>query len=162
MLRTVCVSLSIFLLDFFTKFWVMHHLPEMYSYSVYPFGGIGVFRSSWLTISLVHATNTGAAWGLLAHWKVFLLCIRISICLGLCFYLFFMQPPKILRLPLAGILAGALGNIFDFALYGHVIDMIYCIFFRYSYPVFNIADSAIFCCVVYLFFLSFRKKLGRV
>lgn len=160
MRRALLCFFSIFFLDFVSKFWVVHHLPEMYAYPMYPFGGIGLLQSAPLTLSLVHATNTGAAWGFLAEWKVLLLSIRLMICACLFVYLIVWRPQTKFQLPLVGILAGALCNIFDFAIYGHVIDMIYCIFFRCSYPVFNVADSAIFCSVVYLFFLSMKKKGG--
>lgn len=45
---------------------------------------------------------------------------------------------------LALILGGALGNLIDRVLYGHVIDFIQVYFGSYAYPAFNIADSAIF------------------
>ena len=41
------------------------------------------------------------------------------------------------------ILAGAVGNLIDRVLYGHVIDFIHLHYDRWHYPVFNIADSAI-------------------
>lgn len=95
-------------------------------------------------------TNTGTAWGLFANYQVALLLLRILIVGGILAYLLFFRPAKYLRLPLFAIVAGALGNILDFFLYGHVIDMIYFIFYQYSYPIFNIADSAIFLAIAYL------------
>ena len=64
-------------------------------------------------------------------------------------------------MPLTCIAAGALGNILDFFLYGHVIDMFYLIFYKYSYPIFNVADSAIFLSVMYLLFTSKKIKFRR-
>ncbi len=101
-------------------------------------------------------TNTGTAWGLFSNFQIPLLIVRILIICGLLGYLLFFRPAKYLRLPLFIIAAGALGNILDFFLYGHVIDMFYFIFYKYSYPIFNIAYSAIFCSIVYL--ILFPKK----
>jgi len=144
--------------DFCTKYWVVHHLPIMQAYAEYPFGGIGLFQSSLITCSIVHTINKGAAWGLFSHFQEVLLIFRIAITIALLGYVLFLKPARHLQMPLILIAAGALGNILDYFLYGHVIDMVYCIFYRYSYPVFNIADSAIFCSVAYLFISSHFQK----
>lgn len=41
------------------------------------------------------------------------------------------------------ILAGALGNLYDRVVYGHVVDFIVVHYQEYAWPAFNIADSAI-------------------
>ncbi len=41
------------------------------------------------------------------------------------------------------VLGGALGNLIDRLLHGHVIDFIHLHYDRWHYPVFNLADSAI-------------------
>jgi len=41
------------------------------------------------------------------------------------------------------ILGGALGNLIDRTIYGHVIDFIDVYYQQYHWPAFNIADSAI-------------------
>jgi signal peptidase II len=56
------------------------------------------------------------------------------------------------------ILAGAVGNVFDCIVYGHVIDMFCFIFWGYIYPVFNIADAAIFCGILMLLLETTRSK----
>ncbi len=142
-----------------TKHWVVHHLPLIEPFAGYPFGGIGLLKSPLITLSIVHTTNTGAAWSLFSNFPSLLLFVRLVITLGLIAYLLFFEPPKQLKVPLTFVAAGALGNIIDFYLYGHVVDMIYCIFYRYSYPIFNIADSVIFCSVAYLLISTvWRKK----
>ncbi len=147
----------IFSLDFLTKAWVAHKLPLIQPYLGYPFGGIGVIDTSLLKFSIVHTTNTGTAWGMLASYQGALLFFRILITGGIICYLLFFKTPKELIIPFTCIVAGATGNILDFFVYGHVIDMFYFIFYRYSYPVFNIADAAIFCSIVYLLLNS--KKI---
>jgi signal peptidase II len=53
---------------------------------------------------------------------------------------------------------GALGNLWDRFNYGHVIDFIQVYVSHYSWPVFNIADSAICVGAVMLFIDALRKK----
>ena len=48
-----------------------------------------------------------------------------------------------LTIGLALVLGGALGNVIDRALYGHVIDFILVHWESHDFPVFNVADSAI-------------------
>lgn len=128
-------------------------LPE------YPYGGIGVF-SNFLGIefSLVHATNRGAAWGIFADWQMGLLILRILMILILLGYALFFNQRRILSFPLALIIAGATGNVLDFFLYGHVIDMFHFVFWHYDYPVFNVADSAIFVGIAWFIFDSLRQQ----
>ncbi len=157
-MRKFVVFALILFADFTSKYWVAHHLPLIQPFYGFPFGGIEVLETSLLKISVVHTTNTGTAWGLFSNFQGFLLFVRIAITGGILGYLTLAKPPKYLQMPLAIIAAGALGNIVDFFVYGHVIDMFYFIFHKYSYPIFNVADSAIFCSVAYLFFTSKKSK----
>jgi signal peptidase II len=112
-----------------------------------PFGmghEVVVFHFFGIDCSLTHAINTGAAWGSFASMPHFLVCIRIILILGLIAYLALSTTlPACFRLPFILIASGALANVLDFFLYGHVIDMIHFVFWGYDYPVFNVADSAI-------------------
>ncbi|NGX26848.1 MAG: Lipoprotein signal peptidase [Chlamydiae bacterium] len=160
-MRKVAIFLLILFFDFSTKYWVAHNLPLIQPYLGYPFGGIGILDTTLLKISIVHATNTGTAWGFFANYQTLLLFFRILITAGIIAYLFFFKPPKRLRMPLTCIVAGAVGNIVDFFLYGHVIDMFYLIFYKYSYPIFNVADSAILLSVLYIVFTSKKNQFRR-
>jgi len=160
-LRKLVVFILILFFDFCTKYWVAHHLPIIQPYMGFPFGGIGVLNTDFLKISIVHTTNTGTAWGFLSNYQGLLLVFRMLITGSILVYLLFFKPPKRLYMPLACIAAGATGNILDFFFYGHVIDMIYFIFYKYSYPIFNVADSAIFLSVLYLLFTSKKIKFKR-
>lgn len=123
-----------------------------YSTSLYPYGGVSVFKNFFgIEFSLVHATNTGAAWSIFADHGSLLLYLRIVLIAGL-IYFYFKEKTSYLKFPIALIIAGAFGNILDIFFYGHVIDMFYFVFWGYSYPVFNIADSAI-CVGVFLYIL---------
>jgi signal peptidase II len=51
--------------------------------------------------------------------------------------------PPIVSAAFALIMGGAAGNLFDRVVRGRVVDFIYFHYYAWSYPVFNIADSAI-------------------
>ncbi|MCX5714007.1 MAG: signal peptidase II [Candidatus Omnitrophica bacterium] len=88
-------------------------------------------------LTLVH--NRGAAFGILQNQTLlFIITSLIAI------FLIYLNLKKAKAAPwqsisLAFILAGAIGNLFDRIIYGHVIDFLD---FR-VWPVFNVADSSI-------------------
>ena len=85
------------------------------------------------------STNTGAAFSMLSGQNSLLMWAGIII-VGIILYLYPKIPEK--KLPLTAfalITGGAIGNIIDRLMYGHVIDFISLTF----WPSFNIADSAI-------------------
>lgn len=66
---------------------------------------------------------------------------------------------KIQIMALSLVFGGALGNYIDRIRVRYVIDFLDFHFQNmYSWPAFNIADSAIVCGIVILFCLSFRKE----
>lgn len=140
-----------------TKFWVQEHLPLMADASyAYPYGGIGLFQNFFgIEGSIVHTTNSGAAWGFFSSFQVPLLYLRIALVVAIVVYLIVNRNKEPFLIPYALILAGAIGNILDFFFYGHVIDMMHFILFGWDYPVFNIADSAIFLGILLLLLSSF-------
>lgn len=152
-------ALFVFIADQLSKYWVQEHIPLVHSFFLYPYGGIPLFENFFGTEgSLVHAINYGAAWSLLADFQRPLFFFRIFFILGFLFYLFFYNQRKEWVVPSAILIAGAAGNVCDYFLYGHVIDMIHLVFWGYHYPVFNLADSAIFIGVTLLVFFSWRRE----
>lgn len=152
----IMMGLILIVLDQLTKALVYLYLPIMDSSLYwYPYGGIGIFKN-WggIEFSINHMTNTGAAWGILGNYQLPLIILRIGLILGLCFYLFYFNRHSLWQLPLVLIIAGALGNVLDFFIYGHVIDMLHFVIWGYDFPIFNIADSAISIGIASLFFLS--------
>jgi signal peptidase II len=106
--------------------------------------------------SLVYVRNPGAAFGLLASadsgWRdVFLISVSILAVAGL-LYLIRHTPAerKWERFAAAGVIGGALGNLYDRLVYGEVIDFIDVYLGNWHYPAFNVADSAITVGVVIL------------
>jgi signal peptidase II len=152
------VFFFVLVFDAFCKVWVYQSIEPMdyYEYT-YPYGGVDLF-SNFLGIegSLVYAKNTGAAWGLFAGYQIPLLVVRIAL-IGVLVVSFFSsnrQHP----IAMAMILAGAFGNILDYFFYGHVVDFFHFILWGWDYPVFNIADSAIFLGIASLCIDSFVKN----
>lgn len=142
----LAIVVSVLALDGGLKAYIHSAIPLIgTSVPFFPYGGIGVFHDWYgVNFSIVHVVNKGAAWGMLASLYQYLLAARIVIIGVLIGSLFFAKATGFRTLSFSLIIAGALGNVIDFFVYGHVIDMFYFTFGSYSYPVFNIADSAIF------------------
>jgi signal peptidase II len=134
--------------------------PAAASDPIYPYGGIAVFRE-WQGIDfcLVHVINRGAAWGLFASIQDYLLYARVAIIGGLITYLLFVKASLYRKWSLLLVSVGALGNVLDTFIYGHVLDMFCFTFWGYAYPVFNLADSAIF---VGISMLLFETLIGKI
>lgn len=157
-LMTFALSLIILTLDQWTKYLVHTNIPRMQLFPWYPYQGIGLFENVLgIEASIVHAINRGAAWGVLADYQIPLLILRICFVIGLISYVVFINDNSKRIIPLVLISTGALGNILDFFFYGHVVDMIHFVFWGYDYPVFNLADSAIFIGVFWLLGVSWYK-----
>ncbi len=155
------IALFVLALDVASKFYVQQTIPLMSeSLPIYPYGGIPVFHNILgVSFSINHLVNTGAAWGFFASWKEYLLYFRVFIIGALLCYLVLVPLSKKTQFYLTLICAGAIGNIVDFFIYGHVIDLFHFSFGSYHYPVFNVADSAIFLGVVgILIYSTFTKK----
>lgn len=150
-------GLLLLLVDIMTKFYTANNLNPMFG-RAYPYNGIAVFENFFgVQFSIVHATNKGAAWGIFADWSEILIVFRIVLILGLTAFLIFYNNKKNIEMPLLLVAFGAFGNILDYFLYGHVIDMFHFVFWGYSYPVFNVADASICVGIFWLFLLSFEK-----
>jgi len=156
----VMIGCLIFVADQLSKLAVHEFLPRMkHVFQWYPYHGIGVFENIWgIEFSIVHSINRGAAWGIFADFQDWLLLFRAAFIAGLLVYIIFYNRVSKFTLPLAVIIAGALGNVADYFVYGHVIDMFKFVLWGYEFPVFNIADSAIFLGVCSLFTLTLKKE----
>ena len=157
----VCLVLAA---DIASKYWVHFNLPLMFSYPHYPYGGIGVFKN-WggIEFSISHLTNRGAAWGTLSGYQGTLVGVRIVLIAGLILYAALWNKRPSWRIPLALIIAGAIGNVVDYFVYGHVVDMFHFILWGYDFPVFNVADSAVTVGVFWLILLtSFQHQEDKV
>ncbi len=105
---------------------------------------VDVFTS--LNMTLVY--NKGAAFSFLSDaggWqRWFFMTLSTVISIALVYWLRSVDKNRIyLASGLALILGGAIGNLIDRSLHGHVIDFIDVYYSTWHFPAFNIADSAI-------------------
>lgn len=93
--------------------------------------------------NLFHITyikNTGAAFGILSNYQMFLIALSIIFIVIILFYFFHMPAHDLLtRSAIAVIIGGSFGNLVDRLFRGYVIDFIDVRFFS----IFNIADIMI-------------------
>jgi signal peptidase II len=117
--------------------------------------------------NLVHVLNPGAAFSFLAAaggWqRWFFLAIAVAVSLWLIWML--RQPrPRSDSLAFSLILGGALGNGFDRALRGQVIDYLDFHLAGWHWPAFNVADIAIVlgaACLVLASFIATRQPQAQ-
>lgn len=111
--------------------------------------------------NLVLAYNTGAAFNLFAQASGWQHAFFVTIASGasvLIIYLLRKHAQQVLfSFALSLILGGALGNLIDRILFGHVVDFLDFHYGNYHWPAFNVADSAITGGALLLVWDSFRK-----
>jgi signal peptidase II len=120
-------------------------------------------------LDLVRLHNTGAAFSFLAGasgWQNYLFtAVAVIVCFGIVWWLGTL-PAKgrgVLAMGLALVLGGAIGNVIDRLAYGYVVDFILFYIREWSYPAFNVADSAITCGVALILYdgLILEKRRAR-
>ena len=98
---------------------------------------------------LILVYNKGAAFSFLADaggWqKYFFTILAFAICIYLGRGIVKNQFTTIGKFAAAFIIGGALGNVVDRLIHGHVVDFLLFYYKNWSYPAFNLADS--FICV---------------
>ena len=115
-------------LDQLTKFVVRQTLEWHHSWPVY-----GFFR-------FTHVQNTGSAFGLFQGNNIPLLIVSlVGVAVLVYIYRTQVRPGILMRVSIALMLGGALGNLVDRIWQGHVTDFIDI----GPWPVFNLADSSI-------------------
>jgi signal peptidase II len=131
-------ALIVFVLDRWTKRLVAQRIPLYSHIQIIP----GFFR-------LTHTENTGAAFSLFADstapWKTAMLIAFSVVALLVVSVLLWKNNHAqfITGIGLSLIMGGALGNLWDRATSGRVVDFLLFYVKRYQWPVFNLADSAI-------------------
>ncbi len=132
------IALFVVVLDRVSKWTIAHRLTLNDSIPVIP----GFFR-------ITHTENRGAAFGLFAEspseWKVALLIVFSVVALLIVSSLLWKNSHSLntTGIGLALILGGAIGNLWDRLVSGHVVDFLLFYIGSYQWPVFNFADSAI-------------------
>ena len=114
--------------------------------------------------NLVLAYNKGAAFSFLASesgWqRYFFTGISVAASLFLIYLLKKHPTQKLFCWAVALILGGAVGNLIDRVMYGHVIDFLDFHIGTWHWPAFNVADSTI-CIGVLLFVLDELRRVGK-
>lgn len=146
-------------LDQLTKLWVVRSLP---------LGGQEIGLA--LGFSLTHTRNSGAAFGILRNFDLDVLGLDVNgtfllgvlsgvVALGV--FVFMLRNARRLgptvRVALALVLAGALGNMVDRLRLGYVTDFIHFSSGSFSFPVFNVADMCVVIGACLLVIASFAK-----
>jgi signal peptidase II len=111
--------------------------------------------------SLVLAFNTGAAFSFLAGaagWQRWLFTAIAVLACALMLWLLKRGGSRLYCAGLALIIGGALGNLYDRLVLGHVVDFLLFHWRDWHYPAFNVADSAITCGAAALIIDSFRQR----
>jgi signal peptidase II len=132
------IAFFVVLLDRVAKLTVEKNISLHESISIIP----GFFR-------LTHVENRGAAFGLFAdspsEWKIAVLVLFSLVALVIVSALLWKNSHSMTTtgVGLALILGGALGNLWDRLVSGHVVDFLLFYVGQYQWPAFNVADSAI-------------------
>lgn len=108
--------------------------------------------------------NKGAAWGILQGQMWFFYVITVIVVIGIIYYMQkYARGNILLSLSLSFVLGGAIGNFIDRLFYQEVVDFLDFIIFKYDYPIFNIADSALVVGVILIIIATFidEKKKGK-
>ena len=112
--------------------------------------------------TLVHVTNTGAAFGSFRNNNGFFIALSFVALVVVTVLLVRREPRDPWRRVALGLLmAGVLGNLTDRLLHGHVIDFLLFdlhLPFANPWPAFNVADSCICIAVVCFMIYSFRDS----
>ena len=112
--------------------------------------------AGWLNFTRVH--NTGAAFGMLnaadfPFKTVVLMLVAGSALAGVAWYAASLPDDnRVARVGIAGVLGGAIGNLFDRATAGYVLDFVDAYWGNWHFWAFNVADAAISVGVVLLLF----------
>ncbi len=130
----ILIILFVNIIDRLTKIWATKNLMGGNDFVIVK----NIFSLSYLE-------NRGAAWGIFQGKVNFLLIMTIVVVIGIIFYLVKYRPKsKVMRIGLSLIIGGALGNMYDRAIYKFVVDFFYFHYKDvYSFPTFNFADMCV-------------------
>jgi signal peptidase II len=129
---TVLVALAI-LADQASKYWVEANLPLHQPVPLLP------------VLDLFRTYNTGIAFSMLTWMSDWALSVLTLFIVAFVLFLWSRTGPerKLTQIGFALVIGGALGNLIDRVILGHVIDFILVHAGAWSFAVFNLADSFI-------------------
>jgi signal peptidase II len=147
--RWLLLAALVIVLDLATKAWVVSLFRE------------GEERPVTGFFSLVLAYNTGAAFSFLAGHDGWQRWLFTGVAIAASIFLVWMLRRgghQLMMCGLALILGGAIGNLWDRVVAGRVTDFLLFHYAGWSWPAFNVADSAITVGAAMLILDSFRER----
>jgi signal peptidase II len=150
----IYLSLPLFGLDQLTKWLIRQYIPYGSEVPLVP----GFF-------SLVHASNTGAAFSMFTGNNIFFVCLALVALAVVIFLLVrdsFGRPisqhlTRAAKISFAMLASGILGNLTDRIFRGAVTDFLHFYVREYAWPSFNVADSCICVAAGLLVLTSFQR-----
>ncbi|WP_017437156.1 signal peptidase II [Saccharococcus caldoxylosilyticus] len=139
------IALAVIAIDQWTKWLVVKYMRLGESIPIIP-----------NVLYITSHRNRGAAWGILQgqFWLFYL--ITVIVVIGLIVYIQRLpRGERLFGVALGLMLGGAIGNFIDRLFRKEVVDFIHAYIGTYSFPVFNIADSALTIGVALLFIKMF-------
>ncbi len=131
------LSVAVIALDQVTKYLIREHFAEFEELVLLP------------VLEFMRLHNEGAAFSFLSGASGWQRWVFVALGIGVSFgiLVWLRRVPSrgkhLLAAGLALVLGGALGNVIDRVLFGHVIDFIRVHYADWYFPAFNVADSAI-------------------
>jgi signal peptidase II len=130
------VALCVVFLDQLFKLWIRSTLPLGGRIEIWP---------GWVHLS--HSQNSGAAWGMMSGQRWLLILVSVGVSVFIVKMANELAPRGVLSTSALGLIfGGAIGNLIDRICFGAVTDMIDLdtpVEILRTFPVFNIADSAL-------------------
>jgi signal peptidase II len=150
----IYIGLPLYGLDQLTKWFVRHQIPYGSEVPIIP----GFF-------SLVHASNTGAAFSMFTGNNIFFVCLALAALAVVIFMLvrdshghpISQRLTRLTKISFALLASGILGNLTDRIFRGAVTDFLHFYVREYAWPSFNVADSCICVAAGLLLLTSFQR-----
>ncbi|WP_133647670.1 signal peptidase II [Paraburkholderia flava] len=146
------VALIVILFDQLTKIAVARVFEYGRPYELTPFFNLLLVFNRGAAFSFLAAAGGWQRWGFTA--------LGIVAALVICYLLKRHGTQRLFCAALSLILGGALGNVIDRLMYGHVIDFLDFHVRAWHWPAFNLADSAITIGAALLVFDELRRVRG--
>jgi signal peptidase II len=145
MLRWIWLSVVVVGLDQYSKYLAMEILQYQIPKPVFPFFNLFLTFNTGAAFSFLHDAGGWQRW--------FFVGLAVAASAAVVYWLKQLERRDInLAVALSLIMGGAIGNLIDRLLQGHVVDFIQVFYDRWYFPAFNIADSAITIGVILMLF----------
>lgn len=143
------LSVSIIILDQLAKYGAVNHLTAYQPKAVFPMFNLTLAYNRGAGFSFLDGAGSWSLW----FFTAFSFIVSVVLVVWL---LRLPNKAKMQCLGLSLILGGALGNLYDRATLGYVIDFIDVYYKNHHWAVFNVADSAI-CLGAFFLILTLRS-----